>query len=347
MALQTLPASAEAYAASNTVEIGAAVSAVERVWARMDPGDFDASYAEAVEPTLLTVMDTAQERVTTAASAYVPRVMADLGLPLPSPAYTLKPGALVGVTGDGLTTEGLAYRAVIGAKRAVAGGLDPAAALAQSGRFLASATGTLLSDTGRSAERVAGGARGVDVWVRMLVPPSCGRCVILAGKISGSRDAFRRHPRCDCRNVPSSEDVAGDLTANPFDYLDSLDDDALARALGSRANARAFRDGADENQIVNAYRSGIRQAQVYGRDVKYSTEGTTRSGLAGSRMRRWSGESARRGETVTRYTRTGPEARTVVRNVARAPRLMPETIYQIATDPADAQRLLRMYGWIL
>ena len=346
MALQSLPPSAEAYAASNTVEIGAAVSAVQRLWERVDVADFDGSY-EAVEPTLLSVVDTAQDRVTVAAQAYVPRVLAEQGIQAPAPSYSLRPGALVGVAGDGRPTASLMSRAVVGAKQGVAGGMSPAAALEQSGRWLTTAVGTVLSDTGRNAERVAAGARRVDVFVRMLVPPSCGRCVILAGKISGSRDAFRRHPKCDCRNVPSSEDVAGDLTTNPFDYLDSLDDDALARALGSRANARAFRDGADENQIVNAYRSGIQQAQVYGRDVKYSTEGTTRSGLAGSRMRRWSGESARRGETVTRYTRTGPEARTVVRNVARAPRLMPETIYQIATDPADAQRLLRMYGWIL
>lgn len=333
MALQSLPPSAEEYAASNTREIGAAVAAVERVWSRMDSADFDGSYA-ALEPTLLAVLDTAQERASAAATAYVPQVMVDLGLPLPAAAYRLRPGALVGTTGDGLTTEGLAYRAVIGAKRAVAGGLDPAAALAQSGRFLTSATGTLLSDTGRSAERVAGGARGVDVWVRMLTPPSCGRCVILAGQFSG-REPFLRHPRCDCRAIPMSENVAGDLLTDPHAYFDGLDDAALARVLGSKANAEAFRMGADQYQLVNAYRRGVRSAQVYGRNVKYTTEGTTRRGLAYSRMRQ------------AGYVRAQGEAKVGRYMALRAPRLMPESIFQIATDPADAQRLLRLYGWIL
>ena len=131
--------------------------------------------------------------------------------------------------------------------------------------------------------------------------------------------------------------MAGDLTTDPVAYLDSLDKEGLRKALGSEANARAFADGADPGQIVNAYRrqlvsprsyvGGVRPAQVYGRSVRYTTEGTTRRGIANWRMRQ--AEAARAGAG------------------GRTPRLMPESIYQIAQDDADARRLLRLYGWIL
>ena len=45
----------------------------------------------------------------------------------------------------------------------------------------------------------------------------------------------------------------------------------LAKVLGGRANARAYTDGADLNQLVNAQR-GIRTAQIDGRNIKYTTE---------------------------------------------------------------------------
>lgn len=156
----------------------------------------------------------------------------------------------------------------------------------------------------------------------MLQPPSCGRCVILAGKRVSTREPFLRHPGCDCRHIPASESVAEDLSVNPAEYLDGLSDDELAKALGSRANAQAWRDGADPAQLINAYRrsGAVRAAQVYDRRVKYTTEATTRRGWAHSRM-----GAGRR----------------------RAPRLMPESIYQIATSRDEALRLLRLYGWIL
>jgi hypothetical protein len=31
----------------------------------------------------------------------------------------------------------------------------------------------------------------------------------------------------------------------------------------------------------------------------------------------------------------------------KSPRLMPETIYSIAKDQADAKRLLKLYGWVI
>lgn len=331
--LQTLPQTAERYGQTQRREIAAATAAALRLWRRMGD-EFDASYA-LIERQLLAVMDTAQERVTAGALEYIPAVLDETGQRNPDPDYEVPVRTLVGTAGDGLGTDTLAYGAVVHAKEAMSsrlvydadtdtvtrfGGASTTQALASGSRFLSTAVGTLLSDTGRTAEKMASQARRVTGYVRMLEPPSCGRCVILAGKWSSRREAFDRHPKCDCRNIPASEDIAGDMLTTPGEYLDGLDDDGLVKALGSKANAQAFKDGADSTQLINAYRrsGSVSKAQQFGRGVKFSYEGTTRRGMAYRAMSR------------------APQAR----------RLMPETIYSRAKSQADAQRLLKLYGWI-
>src|SRR5690625_2456893 len=127
--------------------------------------------------------------------------------------------------------------------------------------------GTVLADTMRGAEQMHMKARRVGGYVRMRGGDSpCGRCVMRAGRVYDSDTALERHPRCRCVHIPAAESIAGDLRVDPHEWLDSLDDDELAKALGSRANAQAFRDGADPGQLVNAYRrrGDVRKAQVYG-----------------------------------------------------------------------------------
>jgi len=315
--LPSLPRSAEAYSTEQRTEIQAAVAALLRIWSRMGD-DFDPAWF-VIGPEMLQVLDLAQERVTAGALAYLPAVLEETGQRRHAPAYEIEPGALVGTAGDGRPTESLLYGGVTHAKQAVAAGATVAQALASGGQFVSLAAGTALSDTGRTAEKVAGHARRVTGYVRMLNPPSCGRCVALAGSWTSAKTAFRRHPGCDCRNIPQAEATSDDLTVSPEGYLSSLDDAALARALGSKANAQAFRDGADPIQIINAYRSGIRPAQTFNGRIKYTAEGTTRFGLAYRAMRA-------SGTTGVR--------------------LMPETILSRSANRAEAIQMLRNYGWI-
>jgi hypothetical protein len=296
--------------------------------------DFDASYAK-FEPSLLAVLFTAQERVADGALAYVPEV---LGADAPEPLYESAGERFVGVAGDGMPVASMAYSAVIQAKQWVASGLEPSVALARAGQHLNLATGTLLSDTGRAAEKVSGGAHRVKLWTRMLNPPSCGRCVILAGKTSRQSEAFNRHPGCDCRNVPSTEDTGDDARTDPHAYLSELSEAEQDRVLGSKANGQAFRDGADMNQLINAYRKSgaVRPGQIHGVDIKYTREGTTRRGYAYWQMSQ-AGYIKDQGvfRNGSKYYRL------------KSPRLMPESIYKIAKDPADAKRLLKLYGWVV
>lgn len=325
MTAQALPQSAARFAHTQRAEIGAAVSALLRIWRRMG-GDWDAAWLR-LGPQMLRVLDTAQERVTAGALAYVPAVLAETTEQVQRPAYVIDRRALVGVAGDGRPTEGLLFGAVTRAKERIVEGLTPAAALASGGKFLTLASATVLSDTSRTAERIGAHARHVTGYVRMLTPPSCGRCVQLAGQSSG-KVAFLRHPGCDCHAIPTVEAVADDLTVDGATYLAELDDRGdeagLVRVLGSQANVKAWRDGADFDQLINAFREKASAAQRFNGRIAYTFEGTTRYGHAGRAM--------------NAAGLVGP-GRTNVR-------LMPETIYARATGHEQAVQMLRDYGWI-
>lgn len=336
MALQSLPSSAEAYGNEQRTEIGAAVSAVGRQWRKMGD-DFDVSYGR-IAPTLLAITDIAQSRIADSAQVYIPAVLAETGQhSAVKPRLKVNAASLIGTAGDGMPVDSLLYGAVIHAKQLVGAGASSSSALVSSGSWLSTAVGTLLSDTGRASESLATQARPVTGWVRMLTPPSCGRCVVLAGKRFKVNQGFLRHPGCDCRHIPASESIAGDLTIDPRAHFDSLDEAGQARLMGSKSNAAAVRDfDADMSQIINAYRKGsLKTAQVYGKTIKYTTEGTTRRGLGYKSM------------SQADYIRAGGIVKNGRYSALKAPRLMPESIAKIATDKVDQERLLTLYGWIL
>jgi hypothetical protein len=174
-----------------------------------------------------------------------------------------------------------------------------------------------VRDSARQASSVAMFVQPkVTGYVRMLTAPSCSRCAVLAGKHYRKNEGFQRHPLCDCRHIPASEDTADDLTTDPKAYFDSLDEAAQDRTF-TKAGAQAIRDGADMGRVVNARRgmstsqSGrLTRRRVLGQDVYTTTEATTKRGIN------------------------------------RKVRLMPESIYEIADDQADALRLLKVHGYI-
>src|SRR5690606_6627480 len=89
-------------------------------------------------------------------------------------------------------------------------------------------------------------------YVRMVNPPCCPRCAILAGRWYRWSAGFQRHPRCDCVHIPSRESVAGDLRTDP----EALFREGKIRGL-TEAETQAIRDGADMARVVNVKRSGI------------------------------------------------------------------------------------------
>ncbi len=94
----------------------------------------------------------------------------------------------------------------------------------------------------------------------MLNPPSCSRCIILAGRWYRWNEGFRRHPRCDCQHIPASESVAGDMRVDPYETFRSMTLEEQERTFG-RSQARAIRDGADIYRVVNINQRGLATAK--------------------------------------------------------------------------------------
>lgn len=189
---------------------------------------------------------------------------------------------------------------------------------------LALMVATQLQDVARSAAGIGITSRpNVTGYARMLSPPSCSRCAILAGKFFKWNTGFQRHPRCDCRHIPSTEALAGDLTTDPRAYFNSLSEADQAKHF-TRAGAQAIRDGADPVGVVNVRRhmeaAGDAFTRAPSRAPSSSASFEPPTLLAGLKF-------AQPASTLGRMT--------------------PEGIYGIAVDRADAIRLLRLHGYLL
>lgn len=331
MLTQTLPSAASEYARAQRYEIGAAVESIEYEWSQMGP-EFDLGW-ERIAGNVEAITRRAQTRLVQGAVDYVPAVLEETAQ---TAAVATDVGVdaqqLVGLTGAGYLTTYAASFAPVKAKQAVAAGANVVEALATAGEWLSAATGTILSDTGRAAESLGMYSRDVPGYVRMLVPPSCSRCVILAGVFYRMAEAFERHPDCDCRHIPASEAVAGDLTIDPRAYFDSLDEVGQITFAGSVANRQAILDGADINQLVNAYR---RSSGLYTAQPAVSRVDGLKYTVSGASDRSWATQQ-----------RIGLGMLPPSRTSAVQPRLMPESIYAVARDRDEALQLLRANGWI-
>lgn len=313
-----LPASATAYWEEQRRISALSLALAKRLWLRMG-NDFDASW-DRIAPALVASVEKAQSDAASRAADFVPAVLDDLDIDVPA-VDEVVPESLVGVTGGGVPLEQGMYSAVIASKQAVGRGSSMVEALSAGGDVLQMMIATTLSDTGRAAESLGIVSRPGVGYIRMLEGQSCSRCIILAGRFYRWSAGFKRHPRCDCRHIPSTRKNVDELAIDPARYFRSLPRAEQDARFGA-ASAQAIRDGADMSQVVNADK-GMRQAQVYGQNLRITTEGVTKRGVAGKVIR------ARGRDPVT------------------TPRLMPSTIYDIAEDRADALRLLRLNGYIV
>jgi len=153
-------------------------------------------------------------------------------------------------------------------------GVPVPSALERSGAYLTGLVLTLMADTRRSVYSADIVSRpAVGGYVRMLNPPSCSRCVILAGRFYRWNDGFRRHDRCDCEHVAVAGRKAAEgagMVSDPYDYFKSLSKSEQDRMFGS-GNAQAIRDGADIYRVENVRLRGLRTANGRGRSRWYST----------------------------------------------------------------------------
>lgn len=251
--MQQLPPSASEHYRSRLALQVATLNAVRRLWGRMG-SDFDSSWAQ-IGPQILLVVSAAQLQAAAEAEAYVALAALEQSID-PAAQAALTARAFLGWASDGRPMSTLLDQAVVQAKAGVKEGLGVREALARGMQFLDLTTLTQVADTGRGAELVTMTATpAVTGYVRMLNPPSCARCVILAGKHFTWNNDFRRHPRCDCLTIPSSINLSPDAAkvVNPEAYFKSLTPEQQVASFGVDG-ARAIRDGASPITVVNASR---------------------------------------------------------------------------------------------
>lgn len=291
---------------------------ITRLWSRIDSHDPLNSWRDLAAADALRTLALAQAAGAAGADTYVTAALARQDITGPA-AGTVSADSLSGIASDGRPLGTLLEQPAFEASGFLAHGLPADVASAVGQRHLTRIVATQVADAARVATGVATVASRAHGYIRMLSPPSCSRCVILAGKFYSSNAGFQRHPLCDCVHIPAAENLRSTVTS-PRDFFDSLDAGEQDRVF-TRSGAQAIRDGADPAQVVNARRGGL----------------TTAAGLPFGRRQ------LRPSPVFGRQLFTTPEGRLP----RGAPRLMPESIYQIAKDREDALRLLKRFGYIL
>lgn len=343
--LATLPPSVRAFESARSDVIRELVVWVARMWPPDKPMDpavwfqrYAEAYADAVTAAQLEVALLAVESVDHSVALQRGERHPVVG--------EVNPAGLASVDGAGRPVMGLAYASAGVVGGAVAGateaGGNATVALAEAWRsaalMLVQATQTAVSDTSRTAKSLAMVSQRVG-WIRVLTPPSCARCVVLAGKFHRHATAdFDRHPGCDCTQMPYDYDVKdprfSGLVFDANEYVRGLSAADQDRLLG-KVNAQAVRDGADVTQVINARRGMTTVRDRFGARTQVTTEGTTKRGWA-SRYLRATYNSKLVKQPGSRYRRTN------------RPRLMPAEIYRMAGNDQDmVLSLLHKNGYLM
>jgi hypothetical protein len=304
---------AEVAAAYGSRQIGIArrvAQTTDRLWIGVNPANIAGSWSVATVDAFAAVM-AGQIAAAASADAFVADALDAQGLDSAS-LGRIQARSFAGVASDGRPLDTLLFEPAFTARSAIKAGASVGGALTAGRAALDMIVRTQVADAGRIAVGASIVARRtVTGYVRMLNPPSCSRCVILAGRFYRWNAGFSRHPRCDCRHIPASEDRAGDMRTDPKAYFAGLTREQQDKTF-TAAGAKAVRDGADLNRVVNANR-GVSTA-AGGRAV--TTEATTKAGRLPGQV--------------------------------RGARLLPEQIYlEAGEDRSEAVRLLRLHGYLM
>ena len=307
-----------------------AVGAARRSWAQVNPNAIRSSW-QAAAPSLVSRLRNIQQRAALAGATYGALTLADQGTYI-APEELTDPDAFTGWMVDDdapdwqVPLSPVVESATVRPLSLIGNGWGVQDALASGRQALMSVVMTAVADSARQAGGVDLAARPGTGYVRMLNPPSCSRCVVLAGRFYRWNAGFQRHPQDDCIHVPTTVKStaaaqAEGLITDPYEYFNSLSA-AEQDQVFTAAGAQAIRDGADVYQVVNA-RRGI-------------ARGGRKPGLRASDPRRaWTREGTTK---RSNYYQMGGRARF---------RLTPEGIYNRAGSREEALSLLREYGYIL
>ena len=326
---------------------------VQELWRLLDASDLTSSWNARIGPRVVQAVTAGQLASAAMADEYVDAVVAVEGAD-PERAGRVRPEAFAGVAADGRSLESLMYLSVITTKQGIGGGLSTQDAMLRGLRQALMLSSSEVTQAGRGAVGASMvGKRTIQGYVRVVQPPACSRCIILAGKEFGWNKGFQRHPKCDCIHLPTTliargQGRRGSISSDrytpttrpgqggrgfidPNSYFNGLSRAEQDRVF-TAAGARAIRAGADPAQVVNA-RRGMYTTTAYGRTVRATREGATRRGYFYRQERR---RAIDRGLVP-------PSGRGFQ---LRSPRLLPEEIFELAESRDEAIAMLRRFGYL-
>ncbi|WP_242883986.1 hypothetical protein [Actinomadura litoris] len=181
----------------------------------------------------------------------------------PAPGPYLSPRAVVGHTSAGYDLAAVLGQLVGLARRRLAAGQAPDAAWRATAPRLTRIVRTEVADAHRE---YLSGALCLDdriiAYQRLVMPPACGRCLILAGQRYTFSAGFKRHPGCaGCTHVPIYHVPGrGEVGGTPADHTprglfgQMTPAQQLAALNGDPDAVAAVRDGVDMFAVVNGQR---------------------------------------------------------------------------------------------
>lgn len=171
-----------------------AAAAVEALWVQLDPGDLSGSF-RLLGPRMAGLVALAQYAAAAAAAQYVVDTLAAQDVTTPLLAEP-DPRAFSGTAADGRDLLTLLEGGVIQAKALIGAGAPLREAFLSGQARSVLATTNEVQQAGRNADHVAMTSSAAQGYVRLVNPPCCSRCAILAGRFYRWSSGFDRHPHC-------------------------------------------------------------------------------------------------------------------------------------------------------
>lgn len=226
--------------------------ALEQLWRTVDVADVAGSWA-AVSDRAVQLVAVGQYAAATAAIAYIGAAVEAQGADS-TPLGSIDPRALTGTAADGGDLATLLIGGAYRSRALLASGAPSQEAMSSGlNRLLRAGVNEVVQSGISAATARIAVTPTVTGYTRVLTPPSCDRCILLAGKHFAHNTGFARHPRCDCTHQPYTAENVPEVVSPEAAFAAMTE--AEQDAVFTHAGAEAIRNGADMGRVVNARQS--------------------------------------------------------------------------------------------
>lgn len=166
---------------------------IQDLWRSLKRRDLTASFQGGIGAQMVTAVTAGQLASVWDTDDYVDSIAVAEGAGLDR-VGRINPSAFVGLAADGRDLDSLMYLPIITTKQSIAAGMNDSDAMLTGLQQAIRLSSSEVMQAGRGAAGVSlVGQRTIQGYVRVVSPPACSRCVVLAGKEYGWNRGFQRH----------------------------------------------------------------------------------------------------------------------------------------------------------